>query len=200
MKAKTKPCKHCGERFDPEDMYRPPAGLFCTVGHALAYARKKEEAKREKQRKADRKVQRKADTEKRKALMTRSQWYKRLERLVNQYVRWRDRDEPCCTCGTTNPAIKYDAGHFYTVAARSDIRFELTNIHKQCSRNCNQYGAGMRNEYEKFIARKYGAAHVDFLKIRQRPLHEVFPSWQDIEAEIIRYRALLRSHGVKPSV
>lgn len=181
-------------------MIKTPVGWFCDSACALAYTVKKREKAAERRQMGERKVQRKANTEKRKELMTRSQWYKRLEKLVNQYVRWRDRDEPCCTCGTTNPGIKYDAGHFHTVAARSDIRFELTNIHRQCSMNCNQFGSGKSREYEAFITRKYGAAHVEFLKRHQRPLHDVFPNWQDIEAEIVRYREVLRAHGVKPSV
>ena len=115
-------------------------------------------------------------------------------------MRYRDRNEPCCTCGTTNPNIKYDAGHFHTKKARPDIRFELKNIHKQCSQNCNVYGSGRRNEYEKFIAKKYGQNQVDKLARVGPSLKEQFPNWQDIEAEIVRYRKLLRSVGVKPNI
>jgi hypothetical protein len=133
--------------------------------------------------------------------MTRSQWYNKLQRLVNQYVtKVRDVGKPCCTCGTTKHGIKYDAGHFYTRASRGDIRFELTNIHLQCSVRCNQHGSGMRNEYEKFIIEKYGQDHLDWLTLEKDSLKVQFPNWQDIEAEIVRYRKLLREHGITPSV
>ena len=138
---------------------------------------------------------------KKKELMTRSQWYNRLQTLVNQYVlHVRDVGKPCCTCGTTNPAIKYDAGHCFTVKARPDIRFNLKNIHRQCSVQCNQHGSGMRAEYKVFIVDTYGDHVLEKLELKNPDLKEQFPNWQDIEAEIIRYRATLRDNGIKPNV
>jgi len=132
--------------------------------------------------------------------MTRSQWYDRLQTLVNQYVtKVRDVGKPCCTCGTTNN-IKYDAGHLFTRKARPDIRFDLFNIHKQCSVNCNQHGAGMRHEYKRFIVDTYGPLELMRLERVGKSLKEQFPTWCDIELEIIRYRAILRDNGVKPNV
>ncbi len=190
--ARPKKCKHCGEMFQPFNSIEKMCSTACILA-GLAGMKKKDIGRAERSRK-------KAKTAKSKELRTRLDWYSRLGTLVNQYVRWRDRDEPCCTCGTTNPNIKYDAGHFHTKKARPDIRFELTNIHRQCSQRCNVYGSGMRNEYEKFIADKYGPEHVDWLAEQKRPLFEVFPNWQDIEAEIKRYRKLLREVGVKPNI
>lgn len=197
MANKKRRCLLCKEYFIADEMIKIPAGCniirwFCGVDHAAEYAKNRHY----KQQKASFKAQK---TKKRKELRKRSYWYRRLQTLVNQYVRWRDRNEPCCTCGTTNPNIKYDAGHFHTKKARPDIRFELTNIHKQCSRNCNVLGSGMRNEYEKFIIEKYGSDHVEYLSKVRYPLKEQFPTWQDIEAEIVRYRELLRSVGIKPN-
>jgi hypothetical protein len=153
---------------------------------------------REKQQRADHKKAKENDKYRLKELRRRAKWYSNLEILVNQYVRYRDRNEPCCTCGTTRP-IKYDAGHFHTKAARPDIRFELTNIHKQCSVNCNQHGSGMRAEYTDFITAKYGVDHLAWLNSPHKTLKEVFPTWHDIEDEIIRYRKILRECGIKPN-
>jgi hypothetical protein len=127
-----------------------------------------------------------------KELRTRTQWYDLLQVEVNKLVRIRDINEPCCTCGTTNPNIKYDAGHCFTRAARPDIRFELTNIHKQCSVKCNQHGSGMRHEYQLFISGKYGAGELKWLKDESEhdSLKKQFPHWTDIEKEIKRYRKL----------
>ena len=125
-----------------------------------------------------------------KELRSRTEWYNLLQTEVNRYVRNRDINEPCCTCGTTNHGIKYDAGHCFTRAARPDLRFNIHNIHKQCSVKCNQHGSGMRHEYKLFIDNKYGPNHFDWLKGYHRPLNEEFPHWTDIEKEIIRYRKL----------
>jgi hypothetical protein len=201
--ANKKRCLACKKYFNAEDGLSLPIGFFCSFSHATEYAKKKQDKLRAKEKKKVddvTKEERKQSKERLKELRTRSKWYDMLQTLVNQFVRWRDRNEPCCTCGTTNPNIKYDAGHFHTKKARPDIRFELKNIHKQCSQNCNVYGSGMRNEYEKFIAKKYGQEQVDKLARVGPSLKEQFPNWQDIELEIKRYRKLLRSVGIKPNI
>lgn len=185
-------CLFCRDYFEADTMVTTPKGKFCTYEHAIEYANKKTAGNKKKKQRA-------VDSQQKKELMTRSKWFARLQALVNQFVRYRDSGEPCCTCGTTNPNIKYDAGHCFTVAARSDIRFELTNIHRQCSNNCNVHGSGMRNEYEQFIIVRYGADHLEWLKEVKPSLKVQFPNWQDIEQEIIRYRKLLRSVGVTPN-
>jgi hypothetical protein len=189
VQVKKKKCKFCGGKYMPSTTTQKACGLVCAI--ALA----------EKQRVGEQKAAKVATKkEKTRELRTRREWYAMLQVLVNQYVRWRDRDEGCCTCGTLNPNIKYDAGHFHTTAARPDIRFELTQIHKQCSQKCNVWGSGKRNEYEKFIIEKYGQDHVEWLEQIKPSLKEIFPNWQDIEIEIKRYRELLRSVGVKPNI
>ena len=203
--AKLK-CKQCGKWSG--DFIKTNIAVFCDVDCAYKFARAKQEKSQAKlisKLKSNRvkrdKAERKETKQRKKELMTRSQWYDRLQRLVNQYVRLvRDVNAPCCTCGTTNPNIKYDAGHFFTRASRPDIRFDLSNLHKQCSVRCNQHGSGMRNEYEKFIIERYGQVELDRLVLIGKPLKERFPNWQDIEAEIIRYRKLLRENGITPSV
>jgi len=191
MKNKPRPkkCKFCGEKFQPERPLQP----CCTIKCAIALTHKQHDDKNKRD-----KIER--DRLKTKQLRPRNNWFARLQILVNQWVRYRDRLEPCCTCGTTNQNIKYDAGHFHTKKARPDIRFELTNIHKQCSVKCNQHGSGMRKEYSEFIVEKYGKDHLDWLNSPQPSLKEVFPNWQDIENEIKKYRLFLRSVGVKPNI
>ena len=142
-------------------------------------------------------AQTRADKER---LRKRADWYKILGPLVNQYVlHIRDKDEPCCTCGKANQAVKYDAGHYLSVGAHGSLRFELTNIHKQCSVNCNQHGSGMRAEYNEFIKAKYGQEHYEWLNGKHPTLKNTFPHYEDIKAEIERYRKLIRSHNLKPN-
>lgn len=198
----------CGAFFFQSDMIKVPAGRFCIDDCMFRWLREKQGKEHAvKLRKAstalrnEKKAVKKKDKARLRELRTRTAWYADLQKLVNQYVlHVRDKNDGCCTCGTTNPNIKYDAGHFHTRKARPDIRFELTNIAKQCSQQCNVYGSGMRNEFEKFISEKYGPDHVDWLKQVKPPLKEQFPNWQDIDAEIIRYRKLLRELGIKPHV
>ena len=205
--AKSK-CKWCEVRLETAKGIKTPLGFFCNHDHAMKYGLENKEKGRKKliaKRKQEKKVKAKADREKtthrKKELKPIKYWHDKLQRLVNQYVvHVRDFGKPCCTCGESNYGVKMDAGHFLTRAARPDLMFELTNIHIQCSVNCNQHGSGMRAEYTEFIKAKYGQEHLDWLKdeSQHKSLKEQFPHWSDIEKEILRYRKLLRDNGIKP--
>ena len=204
MANSKKKCRHCKEYSLVESGITVPLGFFCSIAHAQLHgsaqsnkARASTEKKAASLQVKKQKALKSQIREAKKKARTRTEWFKILQKVVNQWVRYRDRNEPCCTCGTTND-IKYDAGHFYTVAARPDIRFELTNIHRQCSMKCNQHGSGMRAEYKVFIVEKYGQDHLDWLESEKAGLKTQFPHWSDIEAEITKYRAMLRAVGITP--
>ena len=134
-------------------------------------------------------------------IRSRTEWLSILQDLVNQYVlHIRDKDEPCCTCGTTNQYIKYDAGHCFTRGARPELRFEETNIHRQCSSDCNVHHSGRQAEHKEFIRKKYGADHLAKLEDRTQwpSLKDTFPDNESIKKEILRYRKLIRDNGLRP--
>jgi hypothetical protein len=193
-----KRCHGCNERYEkqPND---PPFKVWCSPDCGFKVARERQDKARAKKAA---KVRREAKTAEKAAradirvrkerLKTRADWYRGLQKEVNRNVRLRDEGEPCRTCGTTND-IKYDAGHYRSVGSCPELRFELTNIHKQCSVNCNQHGSGMRAEYRDFIVREYGQAHLEWLDGPHPLLKDKFPHIDDIKAEIARYRKLNRS-------
>ena len=171
---------------------------LCSVDHAVEYAQRKASKKHKAEaRKAERELKR-IHKEQKERIKTRSEWLATLQKLVNQYVvKVRDVNEACCTCGTRNN-VKYDAGHCFTRKARPELSFELTNIHKQCSVQCNQHGSGMRAEYFEFIKDRYGEDHFAWLEGPHPGLKEQFPDISDIKAEISRYRSLIRDSGLNP--
>jgi len=190
-------CKNCGESKLRESMFILGLSAYCSKESAIQWAIENQSKGRNKIQR----VERIESKQKKKELMTRTQWFNKLQKLVNQYVtKVRDAGKPCCTCGTTNPNIKYDAGHCFTRKARPDIMLDLKNIHIQCSVNCNQHGSGMRVEYFKFIVDTYGQSELDRLEMQGGGLKAQFPNWQDIELEILRYRILLRDNNITPIV
>lgn len=202
-----KMCKFCKKWVLAKTGVQCPIGFFCSRDDAIRFANE-QQAKATKRKlaklKRDKKVTDKAARATHRADKERvrsiSEWRDKLQTVVNQYVlHVLEKDAPCRTCGTTNN-IKYDAGHWLTRAARSELRFNLYNIHKQCSVNCNQHASGAKQEHEKYISDTYGQHIVDWLKSRHHPsLKEKFPHYEDIKAEIIRYRKLLRSNGLNPN-
>ena len=182
-------CKGCGKKCEPSGVV-----TLCSYECARIVAEKADKkVKQEKVRKAKavKKAFKARTRELKEKAKTRAEWFADLQKEVNAYVRYRDKDEPCCTCGTRND-IKYDAGHYRSRGACKELRFELTNIHKQCAIQCNMYGSGMRAEYRDFIIRKYGADHLAWLDGPHPSLKEQFPTIDDIRAEIARYRKLNR--------
>jgi hypothetical protein len=201
MANAKKACRYCKDYKQVHTMVKVPLGVFCNWAHAIAHGKALAEKKKIKDKVSGDKIARAKHTIDKKSVRSRSKWYATLQKLVNQWVtKVRDADEACCTCGTRSVDIKYDAGHFFTVGARKDIRFNPMNIHKQCSQQCNVYGSGMRLEYERFIIARYGEKGLDELTLEGKTLKDQFPAWQDIENEIIRYRKILRNAGIKPCI
>lgn len=194
-------CRHCKEYFSPELGLVINSTFYCSRDHVVEYSIG-QISQMNKKRQAERKKQTRA---RKKELEPRTKKYAKLQRLVNQYiVHVRDKGKPCYTCGKTNPSIKYDAGHRYHAGRGGGDRrrFMLENIHKQCSVNCNQHGGGMPVEYDKALAQEYGQDFVAWLgsESNHLTLKDQFPTPQDIDTEIARYRNLLREHDVKPAI
>ena len=91
-------------------------------------------------------------------LKTRSDWMREVQAVVNAVVRERDKDQPCISCGRHHQG-QYHAGHYLSVGAHPELRFDLTNIHKQCQ-PCNTHLSGNQLEYRKGLAARYGQDYV----------------------------------------
>ena len=78
---------------------------------------------------------------------------------VNAYVRARDEGKPCISCGEMKPL---QAGHYWSVGARPELRFDAANIYGQCSR-CNIDLAGNRGAFRAGIVDRLGSELADDL-------------------------------------
>lgn len=123
----------------------------CSPEHALELARQ-ERAK--KAAKAARQAKVKA--------RTRRDWLKLAQSAVNAYVRKRDSALPCISCGRHHTG-QYHAGHYMSVGAKPEIRFDLSNINKQCSA-CNNHLSGNIAMYRINLIKKIGQTEVDRLE------------------------------------
>ena len=172
---KPKKCKICGNTFTPQ---RPIQGT-CSIECAIKHARKLEA------KKTDKKVK-----EMKKWLLTHKDHLKTLQVVFNAYIRERDSNEPCISCGTTKP-VKYDAGHYYSVGAYPNVRFDEDNVHKQCSNNCNVHLSGNIHEYRIGLIKRIGQVRFDQLSERARQSTTKL-SIPEIEEKIKYYRNLTK--------
>lgn len=96
------------------------------------------------------------------AVKPRSYWIKQAQQAVNAYIRERDRDKPCISCGTFS-AAQWDAGHYRTTAAAPQLRFNEHNIWKQCQ-VCNQHKSGNLVPYRAELIRRIGIEQVEAIE------------------------------------
>lgn len=163
---KQKKCRYCKTLFTPT----MPMQIVCGIECAKAIAKSKRE-----------KVEKANDRQRKEELQPIQYWLKRAEKAVNAFVRERDREQPCISCGT-NDAAEWHAGHWKSVGANSALRFDPANIHRQCDQ-CNVFKGGNANEYEIRLPARIGQAEVDRLKHAPRVRKWTREECQAIEQE-----------------
>lgn len=148
MENTVKTCKVCKKRFEP---YRPLQSA-CSLECAQIVAVLK---------------RLKADADKHwemvKAAKTTAQLSREAQSWVNRYVRLRDADKPCISCGRqANWSGQWHASHFRSIGSNSALRFHLWNVHKACS-ICNNHLSGNIREYAKRLPDRIGKDRFDFV-------------------------------------
>ena len=145
MKPRSKKCKYCNDRFTPFNSFQK----FCFKEECIKAHNQTEKA-------------RKATKIKREYKSNDKSLQKEIaQKTFNTYIRMRDKDLPCISCGTTNP-IQYHAGHFFSQGGHTFLRFNLWNVHKQCS-VCNNWKSGNLANYKEALIKKIGQDRFDWL-------------------------------------
>ncbi|HDM8093497.1 recombination protein NinG [Yersinia mollaretii] len=169
-------CKVCKTRFKPETVYQ----WWCDEEHEKEYitklalkARRDRIQKDEQRRKKETQAERQSLKVRKLELKPDSHFKKLAQQAFNEYIRTRDRDQPCISCGETNPPDlhggQWDCGHFKTVGGFPELRFVECNAYRQC-KPCNagsaKYGgkaATVEKMYRESLAEKFGQELVDWL-------------------------------------
>lgn len=188
MANSKRKCPYCKESKKAESMYVNGMQAFCNKDHYIEY----QVGNRKKLAKKGKSVMRKETKVRKDAIKTRTQHYNELQTLVNRFVRLTYKDAPCYTCGTVNPNIKYDCGHMLSRGSHPETRFNLDNLRKQCSVQCNQHGSGMRYEFEKRLIAELGQSRVDTLIGKHPTLKQQYPNIEDIQREKVKYRKMIK--------
>lgn len=160
---KAKRCSVCGNDYFPVRAFQPTCDEFlCKVAFAEKAA-EKSKRKREKRAKEEAAADRRETKEKLDQIKRRSEWLEAAQKVVNRYVRLRDRHCGCISCD--KPATwrgQWHASHYRSVGAASAVRFNVFNIHKACS-VCNHRLSGNVAAYKPRLIEKIGADKVEWL-------------------------------------
>ena len=131
---------------------------WCSTDCALAIvAIKREKARVEKERKERREIR-----EAKAKIKRRADYLADAQAAFNAYIRERDHDQPCISCGRHHQG-QWHAGHYRTVGSHPELRFSEPNCHKQCA-PCNNHKSGNIVEYRINLVRKLGAESVEWLE------------------------------------
>ena len=120
-----------------------------------------------------------------------SYWTKKAQVQFNKYIRIRDKDEPCISCGlppydrSKLTGGYWQAGHYRSTGAAPELRFEPDNCHKQCP-SCNNHKSGNIVDYRINLVKKIGHDRIEWLEGPHKPkrfrvedLKEIERYWKD---------------------
>ena len=149
-------CKNCKDKFEPKKFN----WKWCD----------KEECNKvgieEVLSKARRQIEKKKRLEKAKAkesLLTHKDYLKLLQTAFNAYIRKRDKDLPCISCGRFIDKTNTHASHYFSVGSYPNLRFNEDNVHASCN-HCNLYLHGNISEYSIKLPQRIGIKRFESLK------------------------------------
>jgi hypothetical protein len=157
-KPKQKRCKECKGLFTPERDLQPCCSFKCEMDYISNEKNLKglvDDGKALRIKEANKKKKQFKDNDK-------SHLIQIAQKEVNKYIRIRDINKPCCSCGCVE-GRQFHAGHYESVGGNQHQRFYTLNIHKQCS-ICNNHKSGNLIPYRLFMIDKYGLAKVEELE------------------------------------
>ena len=178
---KPKTCKNpaCRASFVPQRLGQAVCNYTC--GLAI------KDVNQEKARKSMAQVERREIKVRKEKLKSRADHLKDTQQAFNAWVRERDAELPCISCGRHHQG-KYDAGHYRTVGSNPALRFEPLNCHRQCS-PCNTQLSGNIVNYRIALVTRIGAEALDWL---EGPHEAKKYTVEELKAMTADYRAKTR--------
>lgn len=135
-----KKCKNCKEGFTPVNFNQK----YCFEKECVQIWVKSEQDKQWVKKKKEMKEN----------LQTVQELQKLAQVYFNSFIRNRDRNLGCISCGSPL-GKKFDAGHYFSSFGHKIITYDESNVHGQCV-YCNQYLHGNLLNYQMGIQKRIG--------------------------------------------
>jgi hypothetical protein len=178
---RPKKCKNpaCGISFAPQRLGQ----AVCSPKCGLAI----KDVNQEKARKSLAQIERREIKVRKEKLKSRAEHLREAQAAFNGWIRLRDADRPCVSCGRHHEG-QYHAGHYRSVGANPELRFEPLNVWKQCA-PCNTHLSGNLVNYRLSLLQLIGDAQVEWLEGPHSARKYTVDEIKTIKAD---YRALTR--------
>jgi len=123
-------------------------------------------------------------------LTPRSKLIEKAQKVFNAYIRERDKDLPCISCGKWHD--KWDAGHYVPVKGGSYLRFNEFNVSKEGS-YCNGFDQFHLVGYRKNLIKRIGLEKVEWLEQNRNKVHK----WtrKELNSIIDKYSKKVKDNG-----
>lgn len=182
-----KKCKACKKHFEHFNSLAKACSVECAIKIAESDRVKKEARQKSNEIKRVRlKLKALSANDRPKAL-------REAQKVVNAYIRLRDKDKPCISCGRHHQG-QYHAGHYRSVGSCPELRFNELNIHKQCM-PCNSHLSGNLIEYRKRLIKKIGLDKVELIENYQQDKKLTIDEIRAIESEFKLKIKELKANG-----
>ena len=148
-------CKQCAKEFKPK--YNTTQAV-CSWECALLHSKKV--ATERQWRLAMDEINKKP-----RKLETLAQQKKLTQTVFNKWVREvKEKSATCCiSCGKKRGEFIEHAGHFKSVGASSNLRYDPDNVWLQCA-SCNTYKSSNAVKYREALVKKIGIKRVERLE------------------------------------
>ena len=147
-------CAVCGEQYQKFNSLQK----WCSPSCGLELLKRKQA---QKARRDHLSLKRKVRAEDRRYQLRKAQ------EAFNAYIRYRDKDKPCISCDRHHQG-QYHAGHYRSVGAHPELRFNELGCHKQCA-PCNNHKSGNIVEYRINLKERIGEDNLNWLEGPHEP-------------------------------
>ncbi|TVO37366.1 recombination protein NinG [Vibrio algivorus] len=114
--------------------------------------------------------------------MKRSYRLEKAQAQFNRFIRLRDAGKPCISCERYIELSQLDAGHYRSIGAAPELRFNEDNCHGQC-RECNGFKSANKTEYRGSLIDKIGLKRVEEIEQHHPPANWSIEDIYQIEKE-----------------
>jgi hypothetical protein len=190
MANSKRKCKNCGERVRNYIVVNNVA--YCNFEALVQYGIKSKDKGAKIKRKASDKAHRarkKVFKDNDKSLRTKA-----AQQAFNAFIRKRDESLPCISClefreeTAKHKGSNFHAGHYKSVGAKAELRFEELNCHKQCA-YCNNFLSGNMENYRLNLINKIGLDKVEWIDGPHEPKKYTCAELKEIE---LHYKAKIK--------
>jgi len=178
-RPRRKRCPECRVMFTPA---RGSQAVCGEIECAISYGKSEKGQASAKKALAD--VGRRDIKVRKEKLKSRAEHLKDTQHAFNAWVRARDAALPCISCGRHHEG-QYHAGHYRTVGANPELRFEPLNVWKQCA-PCNNHLSGNLINYRISLLQRIGEEKVAWL---EGPHEAKKYTVEELKAMTAKYRA-----------